>query len=85
MEWAVLLCATVEGVDLQGAHLEGVQFAVETGDGSRSFECKFNNKTKWSLATYSPSTVFPEGFDPEAHDMELVDDPEPKETPDGND
>nr|WP_282441260.1 pentapeptide repeat-containing protein [Corynebacterium pygosceleis] len=85
LEGADLWRANLEGAELTGANLRGAELSYKNNDGSLYMPCTFDENTQWQDATYSPSTVFPEGFDPEAHGMELVDDPEPEETPEGND
>ncbi|MCK7661778.1 pentapeptide repeat-containing protein [Corynebacterium antarcticum] len=81
LEGAYLMGANLEGADLRDANLEGAELAYKNNDGALFLPCTFNEDTQWKGTTYSPSTVFPEGFDPEAHGMKLVDDPEPEETP----
>ncbi|MCX7541120.1 pentapeptide repeat-containing protein [Corynebacterium antarcticum] len=76
-----LVGGSLEGADLVGARLDGAKLAAVANDGSLVASCSFDSKTLWAGATYTSSTVFPEGFDPEAHGMKLVDDPEPEETP----
>ncbi|MBV7293679.1 pentapeptide repeat-containing protein [Corynebacterium sp. TAE3-ERU16] len=79
LEGASLWGSILEGANLRGAHLEGAKLAAKNNDGSLSMPCTFDEKTQCRGATYSSTTVFPEGFDPEAHGMKLVDDPEPED------
>ncbi|MEZ2190449.1 pentapeptide repeat-containing protein [Corynebacterium sp. CCM 9204] len=80
---ADLVAARLEGADLWGARLEGAMLAFKGGDGTVTDPCSFDENTRWRGAFYSSSTVFPEGFDPQALGMILVDDPEPKEALEG--
>ncbi|MEZ2122656.1 pentapeptide repeat-containing protein [Corynebacterium sp. CCM 9203] len=83
LERADLWGARLEGAYLVGARLEGAMLAYKNNDGTVTDPCTFDENTRWQGAFYSSSTVFPEGFDPQAHGMKLVDDPEPKEALEG--
>ncbi|MCK7663862.1 pentapeptide repeat-containing protein [Corynebacterium sp. CCM 9185] len=95
LEGAYLGGARLEGTDLRGVHLEGANLRFARLEGAKLADgdddwfllgpCTFDENTQWQDATYSPSTVFPEGFDPKTRGMKLVDDPEPEETPEDND
>ncbi|MEZ2122653.1 pentapeptide repeat-containing protein [Corynebacterium sp. CCM 9203] len=74
LEGADLVWGSLEGADLVGARLNGAKLVAVANDGSLVSSCSFDSKTLWAGATYSPSTVFPEGFDPEAEGMILVND-----------
>ncbi|MCX7543011.1 pentapeptide repeat-containing protein [Corynebacterium sp. P5848] len=85
LEGANLLEAHLEGANLLEAHLEGAKLAVKDQDRLLIRPCTFDEKTKWLGASYIPSTIFPEGFDPEDHGMILLDYPVFEKTPDAND
>jgi len=61
---ANLYDANLDNVDLREAKLVGVDLSV-----ARNWD-----KARWSRATYSKTTKFPEGFNPRDHEMVLIND-----------